>query len=140
MSECEKLVPRYQLAPTLSTPEGPEGAQVERFDVTRSGARKKILSGVEAEALKRVREGEVPGSTTRNVHVAVVLSSLHTTRYALPAYVLAYRYGRKSYRVVVHGQDASHVLGEAPVSIWKVLLTVGAVLLFIALALLFVLR
>lgn len=140
LSECAKLVPHYQLAQAAPAPQGPEGSQVERFDVTRSGARKQILAGVEAEALRRVKEGEVPGSRTRNVHVAVMLSSLTTTRYALPAYVLAYRYGRKSYRVVVHGQDAALVLGEAPVSVWKVLLTVGAVVLFILLALLFVLR
>ena len=48
----------------------------------------------------------VPGSRVRNLHVAVVLSSLETKRYALPAYVLAYQYRGKVYRVVVHGQDA----------------------------------
>jgi hypothetical protein len=85
-------------------------------------------------------ETEVPGSRRRNVHVAVVLTSLQTARYALPAYVLAYKYNGKSYRVVVHGQDASLVLGETPVSFWKVLLTVGAVLLVIALVLWMVLK
>jgi hypothetical protein len=134
-AECERLVPRYQRSRSSPAPEGPEGAQVERFDVTRSGARKQILAAVEAQALARIRESEVPGSRTRNVHVAVVLSSLLTTRYALPAYVLAYRYRRKSYRVVVHGQDATCVLGETPLSVWKVLLTALAGLLVLALGL-----
>lgn len=140
LKECEQLIPHYTLSRGTPTPEGPEGAQVERFDVTRSGARKQILAAVEANALAHIREAEIPGTRIRNAHVAVVLSSLHTTRYALPAYVLAYRYRDKSYRVVVHGQDASCVQGETPVSVWKVLLTIAAVLLAIALVLLLVLR
>ena len=76
-----------------------------------------------------MERSRIPGRRFRNVHVAVVLSSLDTKRYALPAYVLAYRYRDKLYRVVVHGQDAGCVLGGAPVSVAKVVLVVGAVLL-----------
>lgn len=140
LKECQQLIPRYALSGAAAAPSGPEGTQVERFDVTRSGARKQILTAVEAEAARRMSEAEIPGSRRRNVHVAVVLTSLQTARYALPAYVLAYKYRGKSYRVVVHGQDASLVLGETPISIWKVLLTVGAVLLVLALVLWLVLR
>ncbi len=128
-AECERLAGGYALARAEGTPRGPEDAQVERFDVTRSGARRQILSAVEAEAREVVERSHIPGSRFRNVHVAVVLSSLETRRYALPAYVLAYRYRDKLYRVVVHGQDAGLVLGDAPVSVAKVVLVGVAVLL-----------
>jgi DNA-directed RNA polymerase subunit RPC12/RpoP len=139
-AECQRLLPHYDFTRALPEPQGPEGTLVERFDATRSGARKQILAAVEAEALAHVQRSEVPGSRSRNVHVAVVLSGLHTARYSLPAYVLAYRYREKSYRVVVHGQDAACVLGESPVSVWKVLLTALGVLLLVALVLALVLR
>jgi hypothetical protein len=128
-AECGRLAERYSLAGAEAAPRGPEDAQVERFDVKRSGARRQIVSAVEERALAEVVRGCIPGRRFRNVHVAVVLSSLDTGRYALPAYVLAYRYRETLYRVVVHGQDAACVLGKAPVSAAKVALVVGAVLL-----------
>jgi hypothetical protein len=131
--ECEQLAGHYQLDTGEQAPRGPEDAQVERFDVTRSGARKQILAAVEALAAEEMKHEHVPGSRVRNLHVAVVLSSLETKRYALPAYVLAYQYRGKVYRVVVHGQDAGVVLGDAPLSWAKVVLVVGAVLLVLAL-------
>ena len=135
-AECEQLAGRYGLGSAQGAPRGPEGGQVERFDVTRSGARRQVLKAVEALAGEEMKREHVPGSRVRNLHVAVVLSSLETKRYALPAYVLAYRYRDKLYRVVVHGQDAGCVLGDAPVSVAKVVLVVGAVLLALALLLL----
>ncbi|MFY0572582.1 zinc ribbon domain-containing protein [Archangium lansingense] len=136
--ECEQLAGHYQLDSEEKAPRGPEDAQVERFDVTRSGARKQILAAVESLACEEMTREHVPGSRVRNLHVAVVLSSLETKRYALPAHVLAYQYKGKVYRVVVHGQDANVVLGTAPLSWAKVLLVAGAVLLtLVVLVLLF---
>ncbi|MDY7228371.1 zinc ribbon domain-containing protein [Hyalangium rubrum] len=126
--ETDRLAPSYDIAQATSAPQGPEGAQVELFDLTRSGARKQILAAVEKTARERISQTELPGRRHRNLHVSPVLSGLNTTNYALPAYVLAYRYGSKLYRVVVHGQDASCVLGEKPVSWTKVILTSLAVL------------
>ncbi len=66
------------------------------------------------------------------MHVAVLLHALETRRLALPSYVLAYRYKGRSYRAVVHGQDASHVTGTAPIAWGKVALVVaGAVALVV---------
>ncbi|WNG62187.1 zinc ribbon domain-containing protein [Archangium gephyra] len=134
--ECEQLAAHYQLGSEQKAPRGPEDAQVERFDVTRSGARKQILAAVESLAREEMTSEHVPGSRVRNLHVAVVLSSLETKRYALPAYVLAYQYKGKVYRVVVHGQDANVVLGDAPLSWAKVVLVVVGVLLALVLLLL----
>lgn len=131
--ECDKLAGHYQLGSEEKAPRGPEDGQVERFDVTRSGARRQIMAAVEALAREEMEREHVPGRRVRNLHVAVVLSSLETKRYALPAYVLAYQYRGKVYRVVVHGQDAGVVLGDAPLSWAKVVLVVGAALLVVAL-------
>ncbi len=83
--------------------------------------------------------GVIPGSTYRNVHVAVLLESLRTERHALPTYVFAYRYRGKLYRALVHGQDPSCVFGKAPYSIAKIALVVvaigGALLLLLLLLL-----
>jgi hypothetical protein len=130
--EAMKLSLSYDLTQALPAPQGPEGAQVELFDVTRSGARRQILNAVELRAAEHIAMHELPGPGRRNMNVAVVLSGLETTNYALPAYVLAYRYGKKLYRVVVHGQDTACVLGEKPLSKMRVALTVLAAAVLIA--------
>jgi hypothetical protein len=137
-AETDRLAPSYDIVQAAPAPQGPPGAQVELFDLTRSGARKQILAAVENLARDHIAQKELPGHRHRNLNVAVVLSGLETMHYALPAYVLAYRYDKKLYRVVVHGQDTACVIGEKPVSKLKVALTVlAAVALLVVLALLF---
>ena len=58
----------------------------------------------------------------------MVAVSLKKRRVALPSYVLAYRYNNKSYRAVIHGQDASCVTGKSPIAWAKVALVAGIVL------------
>ncbi len=109
----------------------PPGSTVERFDVQRSAARRRILDALTSLAGSQVGSRFVPGGRVRNVRVSVLLQSLTTHRFALPAYVLAYRYGEKQYRAVVHGQDERVVLGESPTSVWRV---IAGVLVAIAIA------
>jgi hypothetical protein len=130
-TETQKLSAYYDTSKAKPKPEGPADAQVELFDVTRSGARKQILDAVEKTAREHIAKADLPGRRHRNLRVAVALSGLQTSHYALPAYVLAYRYGKKLYRVVVHGQDASCVLGEKPISWGKVAVTALAALAFL---------
>ena len=132
-AECARLGPHYTLGRAEGAPRGPEEARVELFDVTRSGARARIGEAVEEQARERVTREQVPGRRKRNVHVAVALARLETRRYALPAWVLAYRYRGSLYRVVVHGQDVDVVLGKMPLSVVRVALAVGAGLLVLAL-------
>ncbi len=139
VKECEALAPHYRRDSVEAAPRGPEGASPERFEATRSGARRTILEAVERLARARLEKGIIPGRRFRNVHVAVALSSLHTTRLSLPVYVLAYRYRDKPYRVVVHGQDAAVVLGERPVSVWRVAAVVALGLVAVLVGLWFVL-
>lgn len=123
VEECEALLPGYRLESAEAAPRGPEGAFVERFDVTRSGARRLIERAIHGVARARI-EPDIPGTRHRKVNVAVLLEGLDTDRYAFPAWVLAYRYREQLFRVVVHGQDPSVLLGKAPTSPWKVLLAV----------------
>ncbi len=126
-SECSALTLRYDLGEALGElPREPQGAQVEQFDLRRSGARAQILESVQEQAERSVAATQVPGSRCRNVHVAVMLSGLETMRYALPAYVLAYRYHDRLFRAVVHGQDVSQVIASAPYSWARIALAVAA--------------
>ncbi|MCP3137270.1 zinc ribbon domain-containing protein [Pyxidicoccus xibeiensis] len=129
--ECEALAPHYRRDSAEGTPRGPEGADVERFEATRSGARRTVLEAVERLSSERLQQGVIPGRRFRNVRVAVALSSLYTRRLALPVYVLAYRYKDTPYRVLVHGQDVSFVIGEAPISGWRVAAVVAGVLVLV---------
>lgn len=74
------------------------------------------------EACKRA----VPGDTHRDFRMNLRLSGLTTKLVYLPIYILAYRYGDKSYRVVVHGRTGV-VGGDRPISWIKVLLLVLAI-------------
>lgn len=119
--ECLSLADAFETSTAVRNAPGPEGAIVERFDVQRSAARRRILHVTQGLAAKRVTSGTIPGSRFRNVHVSVLLRRLRTRRLSMPTYVLAYRYRDKLYRAVVHGQDATRVLGTSPVSWMKVL-------------------
>ena len=66
----------------------------------------------------------------------VLLESLFTHRYAMPAFVFAYRYGGELYRAVVHGQTFNCVIGRSPISWLKVFGVIGAVILAILVVLL----
>ncbi len=126
--EVTRLAPAYDLGTTAPEPRGPAEASVERFDVQRSAARAVIANAVHATAVDRVSKGHVPGSKVRNCHVGVVMHGLVSRRYALPVYVLAYRYEGKPYRAVVHGQEARITFGDAPLSWRKIMLVVAGVL------------
>lgn len=119
---------RDNLGKTTTNPSAPDGATIERFDVQRSAARAVIARAVQDTAIDRVTKSQVPGSRVRNCHVGVVLHGLVSRRYALPVYVLAYRYDDKPYRAIVHGQDARIAFGDAPLSWRKIMGVIAAVL------------
>ncbi|HUS68622.1 MAG TPA: hypothetical protein VMZ28_29000 [Kofleriaceae bacterium] len=138
--ETGRLTAGFRLdgAVAIDDDKAPEEGAVEAFDVQRSAARRKIVDAVEATAERQLLDGgHVPGSSFRNVNASVLLERLHTRRYVLPSWVLAYRYKGSLYRSVVHGQDDSIAFGEAPVSWAKIALLVGiaAALVLVLLAL-----
>lgn len=121
-----------------SEPEGVTGGVIEQFDLQRSQARQQIVSSIENFAAYRVENEHVPGTVARNVNASVLLQKLVTRRLSFPAWILAYRYRNRLYRVVVCGQDGTLVSGNAPVSWFKILLVglavVAAVVVGIAIA------
>jgi hypothetical protein len=124
-AEAGALAPHFDLSSAEAAPRAMPGAHVERFDVQRSAARHIVASAVEAATAANAVHW-ITGRHYRNLRVAVLLQSLVTRRLALPSYVLAYRYGGKLFRVVVHGQDARCILGDSPVSKWKVVGVIAA--------------
>jgi hypothetical protein len=55
-----------------------------------------------------------------------LLQRLETRRLSFPAWVLAYRYRERLYRVVISGQDAAVIQGQTPISYGRI---AGVVLL-----------
>jgi len=136
--EAARLAPSYDLRYAHPQPYGPPGAVVESFELQRSAARRVVGDAIRATAQARVMQGAIPGSRFRNVHIDVLMRGLSTSRMALPAYILAYRYRGKVYRAIVHGQDVRNVFGDAPYSIAKIALVVVAALAVLGLLLLIV--
>lgn len=125
--ETDALAPYFDRSSAQPTLPAMPGALTERFDVQRSAARRIVAGAVESEAVTHAI-GWIPGGRYRNLRVAVLLKSLVTRRMAFPSYVLAYRYGGRLFRVVVHGQDTRCIIGDSPISWWKVLGVILAVL------------
>jgi hypothetical protein len=132
--EIDVLAPSYDLNDTRAEPTVECELELDRihretFDVQRSAARRRITAAVESAAAAEIAADYVPGKRVRKVHTSVLLSSLETRRLAFPAWVLAYRYKEKLYRAVVSGQDSTIMTGEAPLSIRRILMVVGLVIL-----------
>ncbi len=134
LDEAKQLGPYTRLDAAVAAPQaqlaqmGPQGAILEQFDTQRSAARAIISDAIESTSVEVLQQGHIPGSRFRHVKVSVLLHALETRRVALPSYVLAYRYNNKSYRAVIHGQDASCVTGKSPIAWAKVALVAGIVL------------
>jgi hypothetical protein len=130
-AECEALAPGYNLSDCTPTPgeqrRAPHGnnGKVEQFDVQRSAARTTISRALTNVAANHARP-RVPGSSVRNLRVAVVPERMATRRLGFPAYVLAYRYNDAVYRAIVHGQNPQFVVGKAPWSWARIVMIVLA--------------
>jgi len=74
---------------------------------------------------------EVPGDTHRNLRVQTRFQDITFKHVLLPVWLASYRYSNKVYNFMVNGQTGK-VKGEAPISWWKVALTVLIVLVLLA--------
>lgn len=125
--EAYTLSPSYSLTTALPEIEAPaDDATLEAFDVQRSQARARVTHGIRRAAAGRLQESHIPGSRFRNIHVRALLTGLDTRRMSFPAWVMAYRYEHKLFRVVISGQDAGVLMGKAPISWAKILVIVAA--------------
>ena len=83
---------------------------------------------------ERIRDAcarKVPGDTYRNLRVQSTFSDMTYKHTLLPVWIASYRYSNKVYNFMVNGQTGK-VQGEAPISWWKVALTVLIVLMLLA--------
>lgn len=124
--EVTAITPGMDLKTARDEPEGAQNATIEQFDMRRSQARQQVNAAIQGLAMQRVEELHIPGSRFRNLKVSVVVRKLITRRLSFPAYVMAYRYHEKLYRVVICGQDGRLVIGKAPWSVAKIVLAVAA--------------
>ena len=74
---------------------------------------------------------EVPGDTHRNLRVKTTFQDRTFKHTLLPVWLASYRFNNKIYNFMVNGQTGK-VQGEAPISWWKVALTVLIVLVILA--------
>ena len=82
----------------------------------------------------RIRDAcarSVPGDTHRNLRVQSRFEDMTFKHTLLPVWIASYRYSNTVYNFMVNGQTGK-VQGKAPISWWKVLLTVLIVLLLLA--------
>lgn len=139
LNEAAAISRGMNLATKRQTPEGADrDATLERFDVQRSQARQEVSAAIHRIAAQRAQQHFIPGTRFRKVKVAIVLRRLVTRRMSLPAYVLAYRYKDRLYRVVICGQDIRLMVGTSPKSLIK-MIAVGLVVAAIALVFLLIL-
>ncbi len=127
-AEVDAIGPGLDLNSARDEPEGADDATLEQFDVQRSQARRQVTATLHALADRHVQQTQIPGTRFRNVKVSVVVQGLITRRLSLPAYVLAYRYKHKLYRVVICGQNPKLISGAAPYSMAKIVLVVLGVI------------
>lgn len=133
--EVAAIAPGCDISTRRDAPEGADNGIIEQFDVQRSQARRQVIAAIQNMAASKVEQQHIPGSRFRKVSVSVVLRKLITRRLSLPAYVLAYRYKERLYRVVVCGQDGKRITGHAPYSIVKIIVTTIGVIALVMLSL-----
>ncbi|WP_233148601.1 hypothetical protein [Rhodopirellula sp. MGV] len=128
--EASRVSDGVNLQQVHSEPMGADDAVIEQFDTQRSQARQQIANAVYDEAKQAVRS-EVPGTSIRNLNISLVVTGLTSKRLSLPAYVMAYQYKERLYRVVICGQDTKFLVGNAPYSVFKMVM-VGLVIGLVA--------
>jgi hypothetical protein len=125
--ETSRLLPSYDLGSAREREAGDEAeAVVEHFELRRAAARRQVRSELERLVAERLRDGIIPGSRFRNLHTSVLAHRLVTRRLGFPAWVIAYRYRGVLHRCVLSGQDAACLIGDAPISVTRVMLAVLA--------------
>jgi len=67
----------------------------------------------------------LPGDTYSSLRVETRFGNVNSDLILLPVYLLSYRYGEKLYRFMLNGQTGK-LAGEKPLSVWRILLAVGA--------------
>lgn len=120
-NETSFLIPSYQLSKTLDVPVEPTpDYHLEHFDLPRSSARRFIRDRISDLARATAEAEHIPGSEFRRFSASILLRRLVTQRCVFPAWVIAYRYGGRLYRIVISGHDEQRIIGNVPRSKLKI--------------------
>jgi len=114
------------------------GWLAEEYSIGRDAA----LRATQQEFLAREQAAcaaFLPGDTHRNLQVETTFEHVNSDLILLPVYLLSYRYRNRVYRFLVNGQTGK-VAGERPLSVWRILAAVAAVLALVATVALIVAR
>ncbi len=106
------------------------GREIELSLLDRTAALEKAKAQIEArerDACARL----VPGSRHKDLHVNTRITDLAARLLYLPAWLAAFSYGGKTYRLVINGQTGK-VTGEAPVAKGRVALAAAAAIVAVA--------
>ncbi len=110
------------------------GWVVEQYQLDLLAAAKRSREVMDAK-LQSLCASEVPGDTHRNLSVHADYSRQTFKHILVPAWLLTYAYGRRSYQVVVNGSSGA-IAGDRPYSALKITLAVLAALVVIAIIIL----
>jgi hypothetical protein len=118
----DKLVEKFSTFDTRAlTPYAPSylaGWRAESYAIDLPNAWTRAQSKIDVSQRGRCG-GDVGGDTHRALSVSNRYSRETFKHVLLPVYVAAYRYQDKPYRFLVNGQTGE-VVGEAPLSFWKI--------------------
>jgi hypothetical protein len=106
------------------------GWVVEQYQIDLVAAAARAREAIEAKVRSECGR-QVPGDTYRNLQVSSSFSNQTFKHVLLPVWLLSYDYGRRSFQVVVNGVTGA-IAGERPWSWIKILLTIVAVLIALA--------
>jgi hypothetical protein len=90
----------------------------------------KLGQAIIKDRLHQACARKVPGDTHRNLRVRTRFEDVTFKHTLLPVWIASYRYNQKVYNFMVNGQTG-RVQGEAPISWWKVALTILVALLLL---------
>lgn len=105
------------------------GWTVERYQIDLIQAAKRSRDSMEAQ-LRDLIVRQIPGDTYRNLRISANWSGQTFKHILAPVWLLTYTYHGRAFQVVINGYTGS-IAGKHPISAWKVILLVIAVLFVI---------
>jgi hypothetical protein len=122
--DAERIKPFHLVALKRYQPYFLAGWLSEEYSVGREEA----LSTCQQEFSRREQQNvaaDLPGDTYSGLRVNTGFAHVNSDLILLPVYVLSYRYREKLYRFLLNGQTGK-AAGKKPLSVWRILLAVGA--------------
>jgi len=105
------------------------GHVVEHYRVVLLDAAQRAQDSMHAK-LEALCASEVPGDTYRSLQIQPQYSGRTFKHVLVPVWLLTYNFGAKSFQVLVNG-FTGRIAGKYPLSVWKIVLLVLAVLLVV---------